>query len=256
MQLVTLTTDLGKDDYFVALLKAEVLSFAGMDIGFIDVSHSVDSQDIQQAAFFLKTTYHKFPKGTIHVSCVYSYYNSNFEIIAFKKDGYYFMGPNNGLFSLLFPDLTEDEVYKVEHDSHEVNKLIAHAIACIRNDLFPNEMGSKLEQLNTRLALQPVTTSSNIRATIIHIDHFENLILNVSRAVFEKVRNGRRFEVFYKQHEPIAKISKHYGDVPVGDVLCLFNSADLLEIAINMGKASSLLSLQKNETVQIYFYEE
>ncbi len=256
MQLITLTTDLGKDDYFVALLKAEVLSFAGMDTTFIDVSHSIDSQDIQQAAFFLKTTYGKFPKGTIHISCVYSYYSSKYEIIAFERDGFYFMGPNNGLFSLLFPDLKKEEVYKVEHDTHEVNKLIGHAVACIRNNLFPNEMGSQVKQLNTKLALQPVTTSTNIRATIIHIDHFDNLILNVSRDVFEKVRKGRRFEVFYKQHEPIGKISKHYGDVPVGDVLCLFNSADLLEIAINMGKASSLLSLQKNETVQIYFYEE
>jgi len=256
MQLITLTTDLGKDDYFVALLKAEVLSFAGVDVKFIDVSHSVDSQDIQQAAFFLRTTYDKFPPGTIHISCVYSYYSSNYEIIAFEREGYYFMGPNNGLFSLLFPDLREEDVYKVEHQNQEVNKLIAHAVACIRNNLFPDEMGSKLQQLNTRLALQPVTTNANIRATIIHIDHFENLILNVSREVFERVRKGRRFEVFYKQHEPIAKISEHYGDVPVGDVLCLFNSADLLEIAINMGKASSLLSLQKNETVQIYFYEE
>lgn len=255
MQLITLTTDLGKDDYFVALLKAEIFSTIGNAVQFIDVSHSVDSQDIQQAAFFINTTYQKFPKGSIHIACVYSYYSSNYEIIAFKKNEHFFIGPNNGVFSLLFPDLEEQDVYSIHLDTKEVNKIIAHGVACIKNNLFPEEIGSPVASFNTKLALQAVTTNSNIRATIIHIDHFENLVLNVSKDLFDKQRKGRRFEIFYKQHDPINKISAHYGDVPVGDTLCLFNSANLLEIAINMGKASSLLSLNKNETVQIYFYD-
>jgi len=255
MQLVTLTTDLGKDDYFVALLKAELLSTLGEQVRFIDISHSIDSQDIQQAAFFLKTAYSKFPKATIHISCVYSYYASDYEVIAFFKNNHFFIGPNNGIFSLLFPDLTEEDVFKVDLPEKDVNKLVAHAAACIKNNLFPNEMGPQLPLLNRKLKLQPVTTNANIRATIIHVDHFGNLTLNVDKLTFENVRKERRFELFYKQHDPIKKVSKHYGDVPVGDVLCLFNSANLLEIAVNMSKASELLGISKNETVQIYFYD-
>jgi S-adenosyl-L-methionine hydrolase (adenosine-forming) len=65
--------------------------------------------------------------------------------------------------------------------------------------------------------------------------------------VFEKVRNDRRFELYYKPNDPITFLSKDYGDVAIGDVLAFFNSAGYLEIAINMDKASSMLNLMKEK---------
>jgi len=255
MNIVTLTTDLGTEDYFSAMLKAEILTAAGNDHFFVDISHNIAAHDIQQAAYFLQTSYSKFPQGTIHVAFVYSYYNPAFEYIAFYKNGHFFIGPNNGLFSLLFDDLTEEDVYLVEFDDRNANRLVAHAVACIKNNLFPDELGRHPTTFNRKLSLRAVITNNNIRATVIHKDHFDNVVLNVTKANFEKMRDGRNFELFYKQSDPITRLSKHYGDVAVGDVLCLFNSADLLEIAVNMGKAGTYLGLNKNETVQIYFKE-
>jgi S-adenosylmethionine hydrolase len=152
--------------------------------------------------------------------------------------------------------LESNHCYHIDFEKEDINSKIAHACGCICNDLFPNEIGSPLQSLNKKLTLQAVTTASNIRATIIHVDAFKNVILNVNKDMFESVRKGRRFELFYQQHDPITKISSHYSDVPVGDVLCTFNSVGLLEIAINMGAGSTSLNLKKGETIQIYFYDK
>ena len=75
----------------------------------------------------------------------------------------------------------------------------------------------------------------------------------MQRPLFEKVQNGRAFQLFFKRHDPIVKLSRNYHDVPVGEVLCLFNAADHLEIAINMGRASTLLGLKLDDMVQVDF---
>ena len=255
-RIITITSDLGNTDYFVALLKGAIYNVLPEGIQLCDISNHIDPHDIQQAAFFLGASYSRFPENSIHIAKVYSYYSRQPEFIAFKQNGHFFIGPNNGLFSLIFPELESSDCQLIQFDSDDINTQIAHACACISKGLFPEEIGIPLEKLNKKLTLQAVTTSSNIRATIIHVDHFQNVILNVTKESFESVRKGRRFELFYQQHDPITKISEHYSQVPVGDVLCTFNSVGLLEIAINMGKGSGSLNLKKGETIQIYFYDQ
>jgi S-adenosylmethionine hydrolase len=77
--------------------------------------------------------------------------------------------------------------------------------------------------------------------------------LNIPKDLFEKVRNGRKFALFFKRNDPITRLSQHYTDVPVGETLCLFNFAEFLEIAVSMGKASSLLGLKLDDMVQVDF---
>jgi S-adenosylmethionine hydrolase len=78
-------------------------------------------------------------------------------------------------------------------------------------------------------------------------------MVNIKKDLFDKLRKGRNFSIFFKRFDPIKRISEHYHDVPIGDTLCLFNSSGYLEIAINMGKASSLLGLKIDESIQIDF---
>jgi S-adenosylmethionine hydrolase len=82
------------------------------------------------------------------------------------------------------------------------------------------------------------------------------VILNVHREFFEYARKGRKFELFFKYYNPITEISTLYSEVPVGEAVCLFNSANYLEIAINMGNAASQLDLMKDETIQIKFLDK
>jgi S-adenosylmethionine hydrolase len=84
-----------------------------------------------------------------------------------------------------------------------------------------------------------------------------NAITNVSKELFDKVGQGRKFEIFVQsQHNKVEKIAKSYNDVDPGDLLALFNSAGLLEIAINNGYAAQLLNLNNGSSVRIKFYED
>ena len=256
MILVSLTTDFGLKDYYVAELKSSILNHVrGAQI--IDISHNIDKFDIVQAAFFLKNVLHTFPTGAIHVIGVYTHYKRDSEIICFSKDGHTFIGPNNGVFSLIFENLSDTKIYKVDAphgNAISSNALLAHAIAYISHGLPLAEIGPEVATFHQKMLLKPVLGQQQIRASIIHIDNFENVIINLKKTEFENYRSGRSFELYYKQHEPITQIHKHYGDVPIGDPVAFFNSADYLVLAVNLDKAASLYNLHKNEMVQIYFH--
>lgn len=255
MQIVSLTTDYGTKDYYVAELKASILTKKN-DFAIIDISHEIDHYDIVQAAFYLNNAIPSFPVGSIHVIAVNCNYKRKSEYICFEKGGHFFIGPNNGVFSLMFNDLDETKIYVIQSPNEEQMSIVglyAHAAAYIGHGLPLEDMGPIVERFNSKLVIQPVATSSQIRATIIHIDHFENVVVNLKKDLFDRVRNGRNFALYYKQNDPITYLSKDYGDVAIGDPLAFFNSAGYLEIAINMDKASSMLNLFKNEMIQINF---
>ncbi len=257
MQLVTLISDFGTKDYYAALLKGSILSLDS-NIQIIDITHEIDTHDIRQAAYVLNATAKKFPKGSIHVVAVNNYYEPNFEFIIFEYKDHFYVGPNNGVFSLAFDSVNEDEIYKIvlDEDDCQLFDLVAHAISLISQDMAITEVGVPLNRYVKKLEVQPVITNNEIRATIIHIDRFDNVILNVHREFFEHARMGRDFELFFKFYNPIKEISKIYSDVPEGEAVCLFNTANYLEIAINMGAAASQLDLMKDETIQIKFLDE
>ncbi len=257
MTIVTLTSDLGCTDYYAGAVKGSILN-ESPDVQIVDITHEVPSHDIVQGAFILKNAYQHFPIGTIHLISVHNNYNYQNSYVIFENDGYFFVGPNNGLFSLIFDKLPTDvyEIGKEEKGALPVTKIFRKAVRQIVAGDTLNEIGDPVKNLVLRMNLQPVVTRSNIRGSVIHIDKFDNLILNITKEIFEKACNNREFALYFKRFDPITKICDHYFDVPVGETLCLFNSSGHLEISINMGKAASLLGVKVDETVQIDFYDE
>jgi S-adenosyl-L-methionine hydrolase (adenosine-forming) len=256
MQIVSLTTDYGSKDFHVAELRASILSKC-KNATLVDISHHIDHFDILQAAFFIKNVIPSFPKGSIHIVAVNIHYKRKSEFVVLERDGQYFIGPNNGIFSLLFDDINPSHVFLINHGETlllPLHQLYGHVAAYISHGLPINEIGPPVLSFTQKSTIQPVITADMIRATIIHIDHFENVIVNLKQEVFDRVRNGRSFALYYKQYDPIKFLSYDYGDVAIGDPLAFFNSSGYLEIAINMDKASSLLNLYKNEMIQINFY--
>jgi len=257
MHIVSITTDFGLQDYYVAELKAHILQHS-TDVHLIDVSHSIDSHDIVQAAHFLDNVFRSFPKGSIHLVAVYNYYEKNSSFILLQREGHYFIGPDNGVFSLIFEDLQPDEAVRLdlaEISGKSLAEIFSWTVGMLISGKEMKEIGTTVESINQKMGIKPVVTSSQIRATIIHIDHYENVIINLKKDQFEKIRRGRGFQLYYKQTDPVTQVSEDYADVPITDVMCLFNSAGYMEIGINMGKASSMLNLNKNETIQINFID-
>ncbi len=254
MQLVSLITDYGRKDYYLAELKAALFSKCE-DIQIIDISHEVAVYNIALAAYNLKNLLHSLPQNAINIVSVNNYYENKPKYIVFKRGEHYFIGPNNGVFSLVFDDL--DEVYEINIDAldnRQVHNVYSHSAACIHHKLPFEEFASPCLDFNTRLNFRPVVTNQQIKATIIHIDQYENVVTNCTKEIFEKFRFGRGFSIYYQPNDPIEILSKHYGEVNIGEPLAWFNNAGHLEIAINMGKASSVLHLFQNETIQIDFH--
>ena len=254
MPVVTITSDFGMQDYYLAIMKGALLSEqTGLHI--IDISHNVQNYDIVQAAFMVKNAYHSFPKGTIHIVSVNNCYANDSTFLAARFDGHYFLAPDNGVLSLMFDTQLKD-IFELEYPLEGPfpwKTIYAKAVAHLAQGLPINEIGIPIESIEQRLTFQPVITKSSIKGSIIHVDTYDNAIVNISRQLFEQVSAGRNFEITFKRHEPISQMSQSYADVPLGETLCFFNSADFLEIAINMGKASSLLGLKVEESVQIDF---
>jgi S-adenosylmethionine hydrolase len=257
MQIVTLTTDYGYTDYYVAALKGSVLS-NNPSVQLVDISHNIETYDIIQGAYFVSRSINSFPEKTIHVIAISNYLEGKANLIAVEKQGQYFIGPDNGIFSLIFEDLQAQDCFEVsvpENQGGDMHSLIAHAVAYLSHGLAIQEIGPVAENIVRKLILRPVVTSSQIRATIIHVDHYGNVITNLDKATFEKARKERPYAIYYKNRDPIRTLTKHYGQAAIGDVLCRFNGGGNLEIAINSGNAHKLLGLRKNETIQIDFEE-
>lgn len=256
MSIVTLTTDLGTVDHYSASLKAAILSRT-QTVQLIDITHQIDPFDIVQASYVLGNCYQDFPKGTIHIIAVMLFHSEQNDLIIFEKNGHFFIGPDNGVFSLLFPEINSSRIYFLQSD--EPSKLpffasIAHGVAYVQSGLDLQEIGTTNYEVKTNINLHPVMNASGIRGTVIYVDNFDNVIINVKKKDFEELRTGREFAIYFKPNNPITYITKDYNEVPVGQVLCRFNSNGFMEIGINMGKASSLLGLVKGETIQIEFY--
>lgn len=253
MSVITLTTDLGVSDYYLAKLKGYLITQLP-SVRLIDISHTLESHDISKASYFVKSVYPTFPAGSIHLINVYTNYIPNGRLVLCQRDGMYFIAPDNGVLSLIFTDLKASDVKVLvpNHSADSTFQTYAHACACIHNGLI-EECTADCKTFTERLSVQPVTNKDEIRGTIIHVDKMENVITNISQEIFVKQQQGRPYEIYFKHNDPITQISNSYADVPVGEVLCMFNDSKMLEIAINMGKASTMHGLFLNETIQINF---
>jgi S-adenosylmethionine hydrolase len=254
--IVTFTTDFGLRDYYAALLKGAILSRVPQAV-LVDITHQVKPYDIVQAAFILRNAYTSFPDGTVHIVAVDNYADGGTNFIAVFHHGHYFLAPDNGVISLILGEMSTD-IYTLPYNNTSstfpLKDVFAAAIAHLADAELPLEdIGTRADEMVERISLQPVVAQDLIRGVIIHIDNYDNVILNIHRSLYERVSFGRKFELYFRRHTPVTQLSTHYSDVPVGETLCLFNSAGFLEIAINMGKAATLLDLTIDNPVQIVF---
>jgi S-adenosylmethionine hydrolase len=258
MAIITLTTDLGDKDIYQAALKGSILKQLPT-VTIVDITHTVAAFNIQQAAFILKNSFHYFPENTVHLIGIDTVYKEETRYMAVKYQNHYFVGADNGMFSLIF-DTEPDEL--VELNLLQDLKFLHFPLA----DIFVkaachlakggsmSEVGIPVhEGIEKRMTLQPAVEKNLIRGMVIYIDSFQNVITNITKEFFNRVQLGRKFVLYFKRNETITQLSWHYNEVPEGEKLCLFGISDHLEIAINKGNASGLLGLNLGDSVIIDF---
>jgi S-adenosyl-L-methionine hydrolase (adenosine-forming) len=257
MAIITLTTDLGDKDIYQAALKGSILKLLP-SVNIVDITHSVAAFNVQQAAFILKNCFYYFPDETVHLIGIDTVYTKETKYLAVQYKNHYFVGADNGIFSLMF-DAEPDEI--VEINIMQDLKFLHFPLA----DIFVKtachladggklkDIGLPVTSVEKKMNLQPVIEKNVIKGAVIYIDSFQNVITNITKEFFNRVQEGRNFTLSFKRNETINHLSWYYNEVPEGEKLCLFGISDHLEIAINKGNAAGLLGLSLGDTVIIDF---
>jgi len=260
MPIITLTTDMGLKDYYVAAVKGAVMKqIPGAVI--VDISHSIRPFNIIEAAFILKNSYPEFPAGTIHIIGVnYESAKDKAINVVIEHQGHFFIGPDSGIFSMIFDTLPEK---MVELNSNGINGFHTFAVknayvdaaAQLAKGVSIEMLGSPLANPEQKLMFKPTFEQGRvIKGVITYIDSYHNIFTNISEKEFTDFGNGRTFEIFFSnKNYNINTIHKSYGDVPAGERLALFGATGYLEIAINQGAAAKLLGMKVSETVRVEF---
>jgi len=256
MKIITLTTDYGIKDYRAAALRGTVLSMSNGTVLPVDISHQIQAYSIVEAAYVTKNAFHTFPKGSVHIVALEGQMPIAGRILAFEVQGHFFVVPDNGLITLIFSKINRESVYEVGLLlNHNTRERFAKAAVHLAEGNPIDAIGPLAEQFEERLNIQPVVTQNRIRGTVIAIDNYQNAITNISKELFEKERKERSFIVQFRRNDPIHRISPHYGAVHQGEPLCLFNINGMLEIAVNLGRATELLGIKEEDLVEVVFGE-
>jgi S-adenosylmethionine hydrolase len=257
MAIITLTTDLGDKDIYQAALKGSILKLMPT-VNIIDITHSVAAFNVQQAAFILKNSFHYFPDDTVHLIGIDTVFSEHTRYLAVRYQNQYFVGADNGIFSLMFTRPAQEMVeINIMQDLKFLHFPLADVFvkaACHLAEGNPlTEIGIPVTEFEKKMNLHPIVEKNLIKGSVIYIDSFQNVITNITKEFFSKVQNNRRFVLSFKRNETITHLSWHYNEVPEGEKLCMFGISDHLEIAINKGNASGLLGLNLGDSIIIDF---
>jgi S-adenosylmethionine hydrolase len=261
MSIITLTTDWGRRDHYLASVKGNLLKLIP-DITIVDITHEISTFDIYQTSFILKSCFLDFPEGSIHIIGVNSDASIEEPHTLVKYKGHFFIGADNGVFSLMFDEEPEkiielEIIQQTDKYTFSTKDVFVHAAQFIHEGKDINELGFVKAELNKRMSFEPVIESNSdgsltIIGKVIHLDRYENAITNINEELFLKYIKGREFSISFNSFtEAIQNISKSYSDVPVSEMLAIFNSVGLLEIAINQGNAASLLGLKIDSRIRL-----
>jgi S-adenosylmethionine hydrolase len=260
MPIITLTSDWGYRDPYLGAVKGTLLrQIPGIVI--VDVSHDIPKYNIRQAAFIIRNFYKDFPEGTIHLIGVLTEESEDHPHVVIRYNGHYFIGADTGIFSMIFDGEPEEivmlDVYlDSNYQTFSSRDRFVKAAAHIASGKPIVELGFPRTGLTQRMLLQPVVIGNSIRGIVIYIDSYGNLICNISEVLFRELGAKRKFTLSFRGHkaEPY-KEHRAYGDVPEGEIVVLFGTHGLLEVAINKGKANNMLGLEMDSTIVINFLD-
>ena len=199
MAIITFMSDFGHKDHYVAAVKAKILSFS-QNLKIVDITHQIEPFDTMHGAYVLRSVFRDFPKGTVHLISVNNPTGKNDRLLAMKLEDHFFVGSDNGLFSLLSDkisvvvELKKDITNNNFHPTFPEKTTLAAAAAALANEGSIYNLGPQITDLKTMLNRQLRSTKDQIFGCVIHIDIFGNLITNITKETFHQLCDNRAFK--------------------------------------------------------------
>jgi S-adenosyl-L-methionine hydrolase (adenosine-forming) len=254
--VITLTTDFGTRDGFVAQMKGVILGI-NPGVRLVDVTHDIEPFSIMEAALVLKGISSHFPRGAIHVAVVDPGVGSDRRRIVLRTGEQMFVGPDNGLFSLVVPEGRPPEIREIEnpdymrpqpHPTFHGRDVFAPVAAHLSAGKPFDGLGPLVND-PIMLSFPAVKENADgLEGNVIHVDRFGNVSTNIDKEMLT-----RSVGTVCLGNVTIQGLSRFFGEVPVGKAVALINSFGLLEIAVNRGNAAEELGIGMDEPIKVFW---
>ena len=256
--LITLTTDFGQDDAFVAIMKGVIYNIAPR-VKIVDLCHQIEQGNLIQAAYILKSSWHWFPPKTVHIVVVDPGVGSIRKPLAGGLKGHRFVGPDNGLLtaalnhSARFYEIANPRYFH-RHVSSTFHgrDIFAPVGAWLAKGTALSKMGWKVNNPITLDLPQPKVVQNKISGSIVYIDHFGNLTSNIPmsalKSYFKVNDKSSRIKIGEKK---IFELSTFYSQPNRGSIGAIINSWNMLEIFCNGGNAAKRLDLKTGAKITV-----
>lgn len=261
MSIITLLSDFGYKDPYVAEMKAVILSI-NSQARIIDISHEIKKYNINMGAYFLASITPFFPAGTIHVVVVDPGVGTKRHPIIVETQHSYFIGPDNGVLMLAAGKEKIKNVFTIDNPKYVRSKIsntfhgrdiFAPAAAYLAKGIKVNDFGRKIEDYIFPEFAKPYVKDGKLVGVVIHIDDFGNIITNISKEDLEShgIYESNQLKILLGGKIFTLMFNSTYGKVPVGSPLALIGSRNFLEFAVNQGDASHFFSSKIQDLVEI-----
>jgi S-adenosylmethionine hydrolase len=259
--IIALLTDFGTRDHYVGALKGAILSIAP-DAQVVDVLHEVAPHDVEEGAFALAAAYGAFPPGTVFVAVVDPGVGSARRGIAVEAGGYRFVGPDNGLLTIVLADHPSARVHALENGrlwrpdvsaTFHARDIFGPVAAHLAMGVVLDDVGPRIEDA-CRLPLSPVRVvgDDEWEGEVVHVDRFGNLITTItSRALDAMLTASDDAGMVVRVADAVLPLVLTYADVPPGDACALLGGSGRLEVAVNGGSAAVVLGAGRGAPVRV-----
>jgi len=256
--MITLITDFGDRGGYAGIMKGVILT-VNPRCPIIDITHHIAPQDREEAAFVLRSAYPFFPAQTIHLVVVDPGVGSTRKAIIIESDRYRFVGPDNGVFSFVFLREQVTRVWEITATEYLLPQIsstfhgrdiFAPVAAQLSLGVPAGEFGKELSTWVRLEGLEPEIRGGVIRAQVVSIDHFGNLVSNLSQDLFIRAVGSRPFRIAVGGRI-LGAVARSYSDGREGEVIALFGSSGLLEITVRNGNCQQALQVKRGAPVEI-----
>jgi len=253
MAILTLTTDIGQRDYLVGAIKGQFLGLLPT-LTIADITHYLSPSNFPQAAYTCSNAFKYYPAGTYHFVIVNLFETTVKHLLVARHNGQFIICPDNGLLTMITGQKPWELVTIAVNRQQtllSISQLVANAVLAIENTGNLLSAGAPADTIVEKYPLRATVGPDWMEGQILFIDHFENVVINITREEFEEQRNGRNFKIMFKRNESIDTISDNYASVAESEILAWFNAAGYLELAIRNGNMAGLFGLRGfNEQLQ------
>jgi S-adenosyl-L-methionine hydrolase (adenosine-forming) len=241
MPVITLLTDFGTSDSYVAEMKGVLLGGCP-DAVLVDVTHTVPQGDVRAGAYLLGRAWHRFPRGTVHLAVVDPGVGTTRAALALHAHGHWFVGPDNGLFTHVLRD-AEVEIVVLPiplsaSPTFHGRDLFAPAAAALTEGIALAALGAPFGGIPERLTFtEPHYEGKSVVGEIVYVDRFGTLVTNLMPELVPP------YAVLEVEGLEIGPLRRTFGDVPTGGLVAYIGSGSAVEIAVRDGSAARRLGM-------------